>query len=241
MKYELFYWPVLQGRGEFVRLVMEDGGLEYADVARLPESDGGGFASVVAIKQALDTGFAPPYLRIGNQVLSQTAVICEYLAPMAGLLPDSEAEVLAARQHLLTVLDVVNEAHDTHHPLGVALTYEEQREAAAATARTFAGQRIGTRLRHFEAVLAASPGDSLLPSSFCYADTALFQLISGLEYAFPTAMAELLPSLPHCQALKSMVAERPRLAAYLRSDRRLPFNENGIFRRYPELDFPLQP
>ncbi len=239
MALELIYWPVLQGRGEFVRLLLEDAGLDYVDVARMSEADGGGFSSVLALKEAAGTGFAPPYLRVDGRVLSQTPVINDYVAEQAGLMPGDEFERLAARQHLLTVLDVVDEAHDTHHPLTVALTYEEQRDAATSAARSFAGERTRTRLTHFERLPEASSSGSLLSSGICHADIALFQLISGLQYAFPTAMGALMPTLPRCAALQAAVAARPRIKAYLASRRRLPFNEHGIFRHYPELDFPL--
>ena len=42
MVYELHYWPRIQGRGEFVRLALEQAGAEYVDVARGPKSSGGG-------------------------------------------------------------------------------------------------------------------------------------------------------------------------------------------------------
>lgn len=238
--YELFYWPFLPGRGEFPRLVLEDAGVDYVDVARLPESEGGGMPALMAMRE--DAGaavqpFAPPILRVGDLVIGQTAVICEFLAERHGLAPDSEPGRLAARQLMLTLLDVVDEAHDTHHPLTSALAYEEQEEAAAVAGRAFAGERLPGWLDYLERI--ASKSDHwLIGDRATYVDLALFQLVEGLDYAFPRAMAAHASRADAVLAIRDRVAARPRLAAYLASERRLPFNEDGIFRRYPALDKP---
>jgi glutathione S-transferase len=69
-----------------------------------------------------------------------------------------------------------------------------------------------------------------------YCDLSLFQLVAGLRYAFPHGMARLEPRFPRVTSLHDRVAARPRIDAYLNSTRRIAFNEQGIFRHYPELD-----
>ena len=236
-RYELIYWPFLQGRGEFVRLVLEEAGADYVDLARLPESDGGGVQAVLALRDgagARHAAFAPPYLRAGDLVIGQTAVICDWLGERHGLAGDGEAARLASRQLLLTVLDAVDEAHDTHHPVAAGLFYEDQKDAARDAARAFTGERLAQWLAYFDE--CASAGGWLAGDALTVADLALFQLVEGLEYAFPRAMARVAPDAPAVLAIRDRVRERPRIAAYLASDRRIPFNEDGIFRHYPELD-----
>ncbi len=236
--YELFYWPFLPGRGEFVRLVLEDAGVPYDDVARRPEADGGGVAAVVAMRSPPGRGggpFAPPVLRVDGRVIGQTAVICAFLGERFDLAPPAEAGRLVARQHLLTVLDVVAEVHDTHHPVTASWTYEAQRAEAAAAARAFVDVRLRQWLDYFERVLVDG-GRWLCGAQPSYADLALFQLIEGLHYAFPRAMAALAGEAPHVGEVRARVAARARIAEYLASARRIPFNEDGIFRHYPELD-----
>jgi glutathione S-transferase len=238
-RYELFYWPHIQGRGEFVRLVLEDAGVPYLDVGRLPESQGGGIQRVVEMRQDAGEGllpFAPPILRVGDLVLAQTALICDFLGRRVGLAPEDEAGRLAAMQLQLTIADVVGEAHDTHHPLGAALYYEDQKDEAERRAGVFLEGRMGQWLGYFEAVLEKSGGDWLLGDAVSHADLSTFQLLEGLVYAFPKAFAQLEGDIPRLLALRDRVRERPGIAAYLDSERRIPFNEDGIFRHYPELD-----
>ncbi len=237
--YKLFYWPMLQGRGEFVRLVLEDAGLAYEDVARKGEDEGGGIKALLALRAGELPGalpYAPPVLEAGGEMIAQTAAICSFLGARHGLAPPDEAGRATALQHLLTVLDAVNEAHDTHHPISVRLYYEDQREEASKRAEAFREERIPAFLGYFERVLERSGGPWLQGEVFTFADLALFQLLCGLEYAFPNTTARLTPTRPRLTRLRAAVAERARVAAYLASERRIPFNEDGIFRRYPELD-----
>jgi len=237
-RYELVYWPFLQGRGEFVRLVLEDAGAPYVDVARLPQSQGGGVQAVLDMRRDAAPGlraFAPPYLRAGDVVLGQTAVICDWLAARHGLAGANEVQRLAARQLMLTILDVVDEAHDTHHPVASSLYFEDQRDAAIAAARAFTRERLPEWLDYFETI-APRGGHWLLGDRASYVDLALFQLVEGLEYAFPAAMARHASRAPAVLAVRDRVRARPRIASYLDSPRRLPFNEDGVFRHYPELD-----
>ncbi len=231
--YELYYWPTIPGRGEFVRLVLEEACAPYVDVARLPAEQSGGEDAILRLLADGDgvPPFAAPFLRAEGTVLAQTANICLYLARRHGLVRP-EAELLA-NQLQLTVADAVSEAHDTHHPISAGLYYEDQRPAARRRAKAFVNERIPKFLGYFERVIAGSGGTFLL-GAFCYADLAVFQLVEGLRYAFPRAMARV--SAPRLDASCAEVRARPRIAAYLASDRRLPFNENGIFRHYPELD-----
>ena len=235
MAYELFYWPKIQGRGEFVRLMLEEAGAEYVDVARRP----GGMAAMMAVMaDAARPPFAAPFLRHGEVVVGQTAAILLYLGPRHGLAPAEEAGRLWLHQIQLTIADVVAEAHDTHHPVGADLYYEDQKAEAARRAQGFREQRIPAFLDWFERVLARNPaGDRhLVGDALTYGDLSLFQLVEGLAYAFPRATARALDQAPRVAALCRAVRERPRIAGYLASTRRIPFNQDGIFRRYPELD-----
>lgn len=237
--YELFYWPGIQGRGEFIRLALEDAGAAYVDVARDPAR------GVAALRAMLDGSpeangydgpppFAPPFLRDGRVVIAQVANVLAYLGPRLGLAPADDAGRHRALQVQLTLADLVSEVHDTHHPTSVAVRYEEQREAARERAKGFVTARIPKFLGWAERALAAGGGTFV--GAHSYADLSLFQCVEGLRYAFPRAMAAHEPACPRVTALRDAIAARPNVAAYLASPRRLAFNESGIFRRYPELD-----
>jgi glutathione S-transferase len=235
---ELYYWPGIQGRGEFVRLALEDGGAEYVDVAR----GKGGMAAMMRFLAGKRPGalpFAPPFVKVGDAVVSQTANVLAFLAPRLGLVPDDEALRAEATQIQLTIADVVAEAHDAHHPIAVSLYYEDQKREAKRRAASFVKERIPRYLGWLEQVLARnrrSAGRWLVGRDRTYVDLSAFQLVDGLRYAFPNAMARTERRLPRLVALRDRVAARPRIAAYLASERRIPFNEDGIFRHYPELD-----
>jgi len=239
MVYELFYWPEIQGRGEFIRLVLEDVGADYVDVGRLPASRGGGYKRLVSALEGelAPYAFALPVLRADSIVVAQTALITRFLGERHGLAPEGERERLAAATVALTIADLVSEAHDTHHPISVEQYYEQQKPAARKRAQAFRSKRIPKFLSYLEGILAAN-GDSLVGRSVSYVDLAAFQVVAGLRYAFPVTMAKLEPEYPRLVALHDRIAERPRLATYLASERRLPFSNEGIFRRYPELDAP---
>lgn len=236
MPYELYYWPGIQGRGEFVRLALEEAGADYVDVARVK-----GMAALTDLweSEALRTPpFAPPFLRDGRRVIGQTANILLYLGDKLGLAPKEAAARLWTHQIQLTVTDLVLEAHDTHHPLGVDFYYEDQRPESAKRAAMFRKSRMPMFLGWFETILERNPkGDRhLVGGRLTYADLSLFQVVEGLRYAFPKAAKRALAKTPRVVALHDRVAERPRIKRYLDSERRLPFNEHGIFRCYPELD-----
>ena len=241
MTYQLHYWPTIQGRGEFVRLALEAAGADYVDVARGTEAQGGGGA---ALGQRLGDArnprppFAPPFLVDGDVVVGQTAAILLYLGPRLNLAGAGEADGLWTHQLQLTVADVVAEAHDTHHPLSIGMYYEDQRDAAAVRAKDFRDERVPKFLGWFEDVLQRNPaGDThLVGDALTYADLSLFQLVAGLRYAFPKASARALADTPAVVKLHDGVARRQRVHAYLHSPRRIAFNEDGIFRHYPELD-----
>jgi len=235
MTYELYYWPGIQGRGEFVRLALEEADAPYVDVARQPRG-------VAAMTKMLNGGpgapFAPPFLKDGEIVVSHVANILAYLAPKLGLAPADEPLRLFAHGLQLTITDFVAEIHDTHHPISNALYYEDQKKEAKARAAAFLDCRLPKYLGYFERALQANP---LGPAHAAGAglttvDLSLFQLAEGLSYAFPKAMANFAAKYPLLAALRDSVGARPRIAAYLASLRRLPFNEDGIFRHYPELD-----
>jgi glutathione S-transferase len=239
MTYELYYWPMIQGRGEFVRLALEDCGAAYVDVARQTGKRGG----MKAMLRLLDgkgiecKPFAPPFLKAGRLVIGQTANILLFLGDRHRLAPSTEAGRLWAHQLQLTLADFLQEIHDTHHPIAGGLYYEDQRAAARRRAADFRAERAPKFLGYFEDILRRNKsGAYLLGARRCYADLSLFQIIAGLRYAFPRAMAGLEKRHPRIIALHDTVAARPRIAAYLASDRRIPFNQQGIFRHYPALD-----
>ena len=241
MKYLLYYWPHIQGRGEYVRLALEEGGADYVDVARLPESEGGGRPAVSRmLENAADgrTPFAPPILQAGKQLISQTANVLQYLGPRLGLAPGAEAGRLWAHQLQLVITDLLVEAHDTHHPIAKSLYYEEQKPEALRRSENFRALRLPKFLGYFERLLDTNPGGDrhLVGKSLTYVDLSMFQVIAGLNYAFPKAMEGMSRKHPLLMALHQAVMKRPRIAAYLASSRRLPFNQHGLFRYYPELD-----
>jgi glutathione S-transferase len=238
MRYELYYWPEIQGRGEFVRLALEDAGADYVDVGRLPKR---GMAAMMRFMESPSIDhppFAPPFLKAGKVVIAQTANILLYLGPRLRLAPKGEASRLWAHQLQLTIADWVGEVHDTHHPICGGLYYEDQKHEAKRRAADFRDNRLQKFLDYFEQILKGNPKASgyLLGKALAYVDLSLFQMIAGLRYAFPRRMEKLEPKYPRIVALHDRVAARPRLAAYLASPRRLPFNQQGIFRHYPELD-----
>jgi glutathione S-transferase len=241
--YELFYWPFIQGRGEVVRLVLEEAGAPYVDVARLPESQGGGVPAILNMLKTVHLGgvsaFAPPILKYGELVLWQTPNILAWLGARLSLCPTDERGRLTANALELTLADFLDEIHDVHHPISVGLYYEDQKPEALRRSSPFATERMPKFLGYFERVLDANAGGAYaVGSSLSYVDLALFQLVAGLEYAFPKRLATLSATLPRLMDLAARVAARPRIAAYLASPRRIPFNNKGLFRHYPELDQP---
>lgn len=237
MTYELYYWPSIQGRGEFVRLALEDAGAAYVDVAR----ENGTKDILRALEGKVGGGrhFAPPVLRDGDVLVSQTAAILDHLASrLPSLLPDATAATRTrALQLQLTIADFVAEVHDTHHPIATSQYYEDQRPEAKKRAAAFLADRVPKFLRYFESCLHDNEvAGTLVGAGSSYVDLSLFQIVEGLAYAFPKAFARAREEYPRVVALRDRVAQRPNIARYLASPRRIPFNEDGIFRRYPELD-----
>ncbi|HZT26191.1 MAG TPA: glutathione S-transferase [Pseudolabrys sp.] len=235
MRYQLFYWPGIQGRGEFVRLALEDAGAAYDDVARKP----GGMERMMAMMEGgrdKRPPFAPPFLKAGKLVIAQVAEILYFLGPRLKLAPRAEADRLWLHQLQLTVTDFVKEIHDTHHPLGGEFYYEDAKAEAKRFTENFLQERAPKYLGYFETVLKKSGSPYVLGRKASYMDLSLFQLVEGLRYAFPNAMRRLERDVPRVVAVRDRIAGRDRLKKYLSSPRRLAFNEQGIFRRYPELD-----
>jgi len=237
MRYELYYWPGIEGRGEFVRLALEEAGAAYVDVARSAKSGG-----VDALMKYLDDGkiarppFAPPFLKAGKLLIGQTANILFYLGQRERLAPRDEAGRLWANQLQLTIADFVDETHDTHHPIAGGLYYEDQKPEAKRRAAGFRKERMPKFLGYFDDVLERSTGNYLAGRKLTYPDLSLFLLVDGLRYAFPKAMRRLEKKIPRVIALRDRVAKRPRIAAYLASKRRIPFSQWGIYRYFKELD-----
>jgi glutathione S-transferase len=237
MKYELYYWPGIQGRGEFVRLALEDAGAAYVDIARGKN----GMAKLNRFCGDEDIerpAFAPPILKAGKMIIGQTPNILLYLGRRHNLAPKNKADRLWVHQLQLTVLDLTNEAHDIHHPISARLYYQEQKTAAKRSAIIFVKERIPKYLGYFENIIAKNKKASgyLVGNQMSYADLSLFQVISGLRYALPNAMERAEKKYPAIRELHARIAMRPRIVKYLASKRRIPFNEYGVFRHYPELD-----
>lgn len=247
MAYELHYWPTIQGRGEFVRLALEAAGASYVDVARGTSADATVKTRGVEAmqKQMADSAqacppFAPPFLKDGALMVGQTAAILHYLGPTLKLVGRSEQARVWTQQIQLTIADMVTEAHDTHHPVSTSLFYEDQKPEALRRAQEFCASRMPKFLQWFEQIVVRNPAGSrhLVGGRLSYADLSLFQLVEGLRYAFPHAAARAMAHTPGVMAIHDIVAALPKVAAYLGSERRIPFNEQGIFRHYPELDTP---
>jgi glutathione S-transferase len=235
MRYQLFYWPSIQGRGEFVRLALEDAGAAYDDVAR---GKGGMDRMMAMMKGERDKRppFAPPFLKAGKVVVAQVANILFFLGPKLKLAPRAEADRLWLHQLQLTVTDFVKEIHDTHHPLGGEFYYEDAKPEAKRYSENFLAERVPKYLGYFERVLTKSGGAYTLGRRPTYIDLSLFQLIEGLRYAFPKAMQGIERKVERVIDVHDKVAERPGIKTYLASPRRISFNESDIFRHYPELD-----
>jgi glutathione S-transferase len=227
MKYELYYWPSIPGRGEFIRLALEDAAADYVDVARRPK----GMRAMMHLMQSRAVRkrpFAPPFLRAGELLIAQTAMILHWLAPRLGLAPKAEPARLWLHEQQLTISDWLVEVHDMHHPIGSGLYYEDQKAESLRRAQDFRENRLPKFLDYFERVERGK--------NISYVELSLFQMIEGLRYALPRTMQALEPEYPKLVALHDAVMARPRLAKYLGSKRRIAFNQQGIFRRYPELD-----
>jgi glutathione S-transferase len=242
MAYELHYWPTIQGRGEFVRLALEAAGAPYIDVARGAAEAGQGLPAMqrlLSSRTQTQPPFAPPFLKDGEVLIGQTAAILNHIAPALKLVPRNERLRVWTQQIQLTIADMVTEAHDTHHPIDAGLHYEDQMPEARKRAAAFCRNRLPKYLPWFEAIIARNPAGArhLVGGKLSYADLSLFQLVEGLRYAFPKASAKALARTPGVVQLHDRVAALPKVAAYLRSERRIAFNEQGIFRCYPELDF----
>lgn len=241
MRYVLYYWPGIQGRGEFVRLALEEGGAEYRDIALESEEQGGGVPALLKYLDAPGVArppFAPPFLQAGRRLIGQTANILLFLGPRLGLAPRDADGRLWTHQLQLTIADFVVEIHDTHHPISGGLYYEQQKSAALRRSRDFLAQRLPKFLDYFECVIERNPegGGYLVGKRLSYVDLSMAQVVAGLQYAFPRAGNKALRACPRLRALHQAVFARPRIKRYAASGRRLAFNNAGLFRRYPELD-----
>ncbi|PUA18577.1 glutathione S-transferase [Glaciimonas sp. PCH181] len=241
MRYKLYYWPTIQGRGEFVRLALEQAGAAYTDIARRSERSGMGVPAMLRLMENVKNpspSFAPPFLQAGDMVIGQTANILLFLGPRCGLVPEDEASRLWAHQLQLTITDLITEVHDTHHPVASGLYYKDQKPEALRRAQDFTSARLPKFLDYFETIHARNPhSDSYtIGDALTYVDLSLFQIIAGLRYAFPKTMHRLAADIPRLITLHQLVATQPRIAKYLASSRRIAFNRQGIFRHYPELD-----
>ena len=241
MPYKLYYWPMIQGRGEVIRLSFEEAGVEYIDVARNNQGQEDNQNAIIDILQntnLMSPPFAPPFLIDGDIMIAQAAAILQYLAPKIGLIGESQEEQIFAHQIQLTVSDFLTEVHDTHHPIASELYYEDQIDESKKRSANFIKLRIPKYLDYFEKIIANNKSNSgwLIGNSLTYPDLSLFQIIEGLHYAFPKAFANIAGNYTNTITLRDAVAARPNIASYLKSNRRIEFNTMGVFRYYPELD-----
>jgi glutathione S-transferase len=236
MRYELYYWPTIQGRGEFIRLALEEAGADYVDVARRGKAGMAALQKLLEGRRLAHPPYAPPFLKAGRDIIAQTALILFYLGPRLNLAPSREAERMWAHQLQLTVSDLVGHIHDTHHPVSGWLYYEEQKPAAKRRTDDFWRYRVPKFLGYFERVLKQNGGTYMVGRRLSYVDLSLFQIVEGLRYAFPKRMHRFERKVPLLIALHDRVAKRPRIAAYLASQRRIPFSQWGIYRYFKELD-----
>jgi glutathione S-transferase len=231
--YRLWYWPTIQGRGEFVRLALEAAGIDYEDCARVQ-----GAEALIDDMEGRErrAPFAPPYLDIDCLTIAQVADILLFLGDRHGLAPSTIADRYWVHQVQLTIADMVAEVHNVHHPVAMMAYYHEQKPEAARAAAQFRDERMPKYLDYFETAAEANDGKWLIDGRWTYADTSLFQLWEGLSYMFPRRMRTLAPRYPGLKRVRDLVAELPGIRAYVAGERRISFNEEGIFRHYPELD-----
>ncbi|CAN7298330.1 glutathione S-transferase [Rhizobium sp. LjRoot254] len=241
MTYELYYWDGMQGRGEFVRLALEDAGADYIDVAREPDRGTKEMIKLMKSTSEPHIPLAPPFLKDGDLIISHVANILFYLGPKLGLAPAGEPLRWFANGLQLTITDFVAEAHDTHHPIAISKYFEEQKPEAEARTSEFLKNRVPKFLGYFERVLQQNPDGSghVVGNGITYVDLSLFQVMEGLAYAFPKAMKHYAGHYPGLEKLRDKVKVRPNIADYLASPRRAGFNEHCVFRHYPELDIAL--
>jgi len=236
MRYELYYWPTIQGRGEFIRLALEEAGADYVDVARKGKRGMAAMQKILDDKRSARPPYAPPFLKAGNLLIAQTAEILFYLGTQLNLAPRDEAGRLWAHQLMLTISDLVVEIHDTHHPVSGWLYFEEQIPSALRRTQDFWRYRVPKYLGYFERVLQRNGGQFLVGRRLSYVDLSIFQIVEGLRYAFPRRMKRFEKKVPGLIALHDRVAKRPRIKAYLASERRIPFSQWGIYRYFAQLD-----
>jgi glutathione S-transferase len=241
MIYELYYWPGIQGRGEFIRLALEEAGACYVDVAVLPKAQGGGVPAILKVLETRNVPrppFAPPILKAGSKFIAQTPNILLFLGARLRLAPRDEPSTLWTHQLQLTILDLYSEIFHTHHPLGDGYAYEEQKSAAKRRTKDFLAVRLPKFLDYFERVLELNRarGPWMVGARLSYVDLSMAQVIAGLRYAFPSASRRAFRNRPRLRALHDVVFDRPRIARYVASGRRLAFNNEDLFRHYPELD-----
>ncbi|GAA5987830.1 hypothetical protein JCM5350_003162 [Sporobolomyces pararoseus] len=264
--YELIYHAGIPGRGEFARLLFEATGTPYKDSALLqgqsavkPYMDG-----TFEGKEHNPLPFAPPILKHGDTIISQTSNILLYLATHLenpiDLSPSSSSEsepstkktkyspptlsnpsIYHVNELVLTILDLNNEVHDSHHPISVSDYYENQKTAASERAKDFRKNRVPKFFKYFEKLLeqGGEGGEWLVGKEASCADLCLFQVIDGLKFAFPNLLSKQLPSHPKLAAHYDRVNSADRIRKYLESDRRQKYSL-GVFRHYEELDDPKE-
>jgi glutathione S-transferase len=245
--YELIYWPGVPGRGEHVRLALEEAGASYTDSAHQKD----GMKLVTSQINAKNLGdalnpppLAPPILKHGDLTINQTPNILLYLGPRLGLVPSADEDedgIYRVNELTLTALDgLSNEAHDCHHPVATGLYYEDQKEESKRKSQDYIANRIPKFLGYFERVLkgeASQGGKWLYGGELTYADLVLFQCLDGVKFAFPNAMGRLEKEGKYKAVfeLYERVKDRPKIKEYLASERRQKYSM-GIYRHYPELD-----
>lgn len=185
--YHLVYWPGLPGRGEHVRLALEEAGASYTDTAHIKDGINEVLAQIDSKNIGDDTSpppLAPPILKHGDLTINQTPNILLYLGPKLGLAPkpgdDDEDGLFIVNELALTALDgLSNEPHDCHHPIASGLYYEDQKEESLRKSKDYVANRLPKFVGYFERVLkskASGDGPWLYGGKLTYADLVLFQV-----------------------------------------------------------------
>ncbi|TAQ89053.1 hypothetical protein B7494_g2622 [Chlorociboria aeruginascens] len=242
--YELIYYTGVPGRGEHVRLMLEEAGVPYEDTQFLSfdEARKNVTSWLAGGEHGNPPYFAPPLFKHGDLVISQTPNILLYLGPKLGLAGSRENDLYKINALALTALDLLcNEVHDTHHPIAVMLTWEEQKGESKRRSKYWVQNRLPTVLAYWQRVLENEERGSglwLLGDIFTYADLVLFQCLDGTNYSFPKAIKQARETGKYDKVFKLYedVKARPNIAQYLASNRRQKEQDWGIYRHYDDND-----
>jgi len=225
--WQILYWPAKDadgkvaagaGRAEYLRVLFEEAGVPYQDVT----------AGLRAFFwQNLEAqpypALAPPAIRKNNFILGQTAVCAKRLAMEFGFYPTDEDDAAHAEQIVTTVHEYIAEGRSAFHPVKNTMSYHDQKEEAKPYIAAFKADRLPRYMTNFERFLKANRGGGgfFVGDSLSYVDLQVMVMLQVTRSQFPDAWEALDAKL-----LKDHLAQmeaRPRIKAYLLSDRKQPF------------------